>query len=326
MKLKNNALQELYDAVANCTISISAYMDCSVDKAFRECDEKLSGSVIFEYIKNLEKEKEDLQQQLDAECKKKQALEDLGNKIGKNYYESAKRVGMLEREKGELKKQIGSLNTSLGRLRERYEEEVTCRRKWAKLAGYRDKRIEELQQQIELPDSVRKNCYDQGQTDLWVKLQDVKDMQPNEFDVECECLGDVLDMDLEDFLDAYKKWWEEEKKEEQKCLDDMRNYLHEFCTNRWCDGCPLSTDEFKCGRGYRFKNWCFPANPAVPDEDLKRYYEKVRKWKKAVEEEKPSEEVPCSFNWKLDGTEFTIETSIPKKDYDNIVKIISGKE
>lgn len=111
----------------------------------------------------------------------------------------------------------------------------------------------DLKQKLEGAKGVCKNYYDQGQTDLWVKLQDVKDMQLNEFDVECECLGDVLDMDLEDFLDAYEKWWEEK-------------------------------------------------------------------------EEKTDDEVPCSFNWKLDGTEFTIETSIPRADYDNIVKIISGKE
>ena len=28
----------------------------------------------------------------------------------------------------------------------------------------------------------------------------------------------------------------------------------------------------------------------------------------------------------IDGTEFSIETSIPREAYDNIVKIISGKE
>ena len=268
-------------------------------------------SLAYYRIKQLEETNERLKSQLmETNDTLEKANRDRNDLLRKLDTECDKRC--------DLQKQLDSLNTSLGRLREQYEEEVVCRRKWAKLAGYRDKRIEELQRQIELQDSVCKNCYDQGQTDLWVKLQDVKDMQPNEFDVECECLGDVLDMDLEDFLDTYKKWWEEEEKEketEQKRLAYMRDYLHRFCLGKVCCGCPLNAPELKCyGHG---------GFDSISDEDLKRYYEKA--WE-SFKEEKPSEEVPCSFGWKLEGTEFTIETSIPRKDYDNIVKIISGKE
>ena len=49
MKLKNDALQELYDTVVANTITISQF-----DTAFRECDEKLSESITFAYIKDLQ--------------------------------------------------------------------------------------------------------------------------------------------------------------------------------------------------------------------------------------------------------------------------------
>lgn len=286
----------------------------------------------------------DLQQQLDAECKKKQDLQQQVDDVGKRYYESSMRVGKLVREKEDLQNQLGSSNAALERLRERYEEEVVCRRKWAKLAVSRDKRIEELQRQIDVLkqrdmvfvdlDSVKLK----GMEELWRMIREVNSApiealySSGAFNNKI-CVGTIVNMypDVRDFVKEYKtlkngKEDKDEEKNKQKCLDDMRDYLHKFCENRWCDGCPLSTDEFKCGRGYRFRKWCFPDNGAIPDEDLKRYYEKVRDWEKKEEEKPSDEEVPCSFGWKLDGTEFTIETSIPREAYDNIVKNISGKE
>lgn len=75
---------------------------------------------------------------------------------------------------------------------------------------------------------------DEGQNELWEMLQMVKDMQPDEFDPECECLGDVIDMDLEDFKEAYGKW--EAKK---KHVEYMRGYLKRYCVGKLCFGCPL---------------------------------------------------------------------------------------
>lgn len=54
MKLNNIALQELYDTIVNCTISILPHTESSADRAFRECDEKLSESVTFEEIRSLQ--------------------------------------------------------------------------------------------------------------------------------------------------------------------------------------------------------------------------------------------------------------------------------
>ena len=39
MKLKNNALQELYEAIVNGTFTFSPYAECPMDKAFRKCDD-----------------------------------------------------------------------------------------------------------------------------------------------------------------------------------------------------------------------------------------------------------------------------------------------
>lgn len=103
---------------------------------------------------------------------------------------------------------------------------------------------------------------EEGEENLWDILQTVRDAQPEEFDPECETLSDILDMDLEDFLDAYKKW------QEVKETDRMRDYLERFCMGRLCYNCPLHTDEFMCGRALWF--------PGIPDEDIKRYYEKAR--------------------------------------------------
>lgn len=54
MKLKNNALQELYATVVHCAITISPHAESLIEKAFRECDDEFSGSAAFAHIKNLQ--------------------------------------------------------------------------------------------------------------------------------------------------------------------------------------------------------------------------------------------------------------------------------
>lgn len=127
-----------------------------------------------------------------------------------------------------------------------------------------------------LQDSVSKNCYDQGQTDLWVALQNVNDSQPFELATcfpDVTGMEDILSWDLEDFLDAYKKWQEEKEKER---LDHMRDYLARFCEGRVCEACPLESNEYKCGCGYSFKKATDRDVRIIPDEELERYYEKAR--------------------------------------------------
>ena len=123
---------------------------------------------------------------------------------------------------------------------------------------------------------VNATVFRQGQTDLWDMLQNVNDAKPFELATcfpDVTCMDDILSWDLEDFLDTYKKWQEEKEKER---LDHMRDYLARFCEGRVCKGCPLESNEFKCGCGYSFKkatNWDMKI---IPDEELERYYEKAR--------------------------------------------------
>ena len=75
-------------------------------------------------------------------------------------------------------------------------------------------------------------------------LQNVRDMNLlKEFDPECECLGDVIDMDLEDFKEVYDKWEAEQKKAAEEAkkqrVEYMRDYLKKFCVGKLCFGCPL---------------------------------------------------------------------------------------
>ena len=124
------------------------------------------------------------------------------------------------------------------------------------------------------------NCYAEGYSDgkeegeenLWDMLQTVKDMKPEEFDPECETLGDIIDMDLEDFLDAFKNWQEEKEKNR---LDRMRDYLARFCEGRVCEACPLGSNEYKCGCGYSFKKATVWGSKIIPDEELEKYYKRA---------------------------------------------------
>ena len=64
MKLKNDTLQKLYDTLVSAGVRMSPYADSPVYEAFRECDEKLSGLLVFEHIKSLKKDLDDAKNQL----------------------------------------------------------------------------------------------------------------------------------------------------------------------------------------------------------------------------------------------------------------------
>lgn len=339
MKLKNNALQELYDELVDCAISISPYVESPVEKAFKECDEKLSGSATFAHIKKLENDidilkrdnedllfaksevvsyKHKLEKDIKGLHKQIQALKefnsDLTSKnvdIATRNLELARKNELLEAKVLETTETLDKVNSDRNsyyglytELRKDYDKLFEDNRKlkartdclryeveWYR-KHYKEKsdKIGELKKQLgeltsqyqkltienkRLQNNVRSG-YDQGQTDLWVKLQNVNDSQPFELATcfpDVTGMEDILNWDLEDFLDAYKKWWEEKEKDR---LDHMRDYLARFCEGRLCKGCPLESNEFKCGCGYSFKKSADWDMRIIPDEELEKYYEKAR--------------------------------------------------
>lgn len=367
MRLNYDALQELYDTLKYGPVLSSPYAESPIDRAFKECDEKLSESIAFDFLKrlqdrcdNLERSNKALRDDNDKlgnkvielshkneELKKERHLKDKENadlsdrlaklqkhhdyidrcwtsqiqenielkkqlgdtrknvdgwrsralaaekrvgelllkKYDQSFEDLKKRNGELERDRDfyfnkyqELKKYYDKLSEENRKLNARtycLREEV----KWHRMNYKRqsDKIIElkkEFEKDNEEMEKSRK-CYRQlhvgeGARHLWDMLQNVNDSQPNEFDVECESMHDVIGMDLEDFLIAYKKW------QEEKETDRMRNWLAYFCTDRDCKGCPLESVEYKCGCGYSFKKANQFDTRIIPDEDIKRYYEKAR--------------------------------------------------
>lgn len=265
-------------------------------------------------LEKANRDRNDLQRQLDAECKKRCDLEEKLDDIGKRYYETSKRVGELVREKY---------------IRQRVLENTSRYLKKANAKCF------DLQRQLDILkhkdvvfvdlDSVKLK----GMEELWAMLGTMYAADPIEVAkiFGWFSINNIAHYtpDVREFLKKYETWksGKDEKEAEQKHLDYMRDYLRRFCVGKVCCGCPLNTPEFKCyGLG---------GFDSISDEDLKKYYEKARgcgrfPWTEKKEEKPSDEEVPCSFSWKLYGTEFTIETSIPKEEYDNIVKIISGKE
>lgn len=159
MTLKNEALQELYDTLLYGPVLSSPYADSPIDRAFKECDEKLSGSAAFAHIKDLENRCENLE-------RSNKALRDDNDKLGDKVIGLNKKNEQLEKD------------------------------------------IEELQKS--------RKCYRQlhvgeGARKLWEMVQIVNDLKPGDFDPECDTKGDIFSMDLDDFLDQYKKWTDSKK-------------------------------------------------------------------------------------------------------------------
>ena len=347
MILKNDALQELYDTLSYGPILSSPYTESPIDRAFKECDEKLSESVTFKLIKdiqnrcdNLERSNKalrddndklsdkaiELKKEHDAKTKENSALvsanADLSDRLAKlqrNYdrinslwtsqiqenMELKSKIADLKREKVELvsqddeisklKKDLDDAKNQLayftlsrdnwrGRAKHAEDEVEDLKNKYAKfekrineLLDREDNlihKIKELDKNIEGLKASRKHLrrlhVGEGARKLWDMLQNVNDSQPYEFDVECESMEDVVGMDLDDFLDAYKKW---QKEKEQNETDRMRDWLSDFCRGRVCAGCPLESKEYNCCCGLSFKK--YTDTNIISDEDIKRYYEKA---------------------------------------------------
>lgn len=383
MRLKNDALQELYNTLAYGPVLSSPYAESPIDRAFKECDEKLSESATFKVIKDLENRCENLERSNKAlrddndklgdkiiELKKKNEnlglaliekgtenttlisanadLSDRNAKLQRNFdrinhlwtgqiqenMELRSKIANLQREKKnyetiakeradlvkerdearqdrdgwrsralEAEKRVGELllkkyDQSFEDLKKDLDDAkkqltyfTQSRDDWRSRAKQAEKRVRDLvnvndnltkkvvaiQKENEELEKSRK-CHRQlhvgeGARKLWEMLQNVNDSQPFEFDVECESMEDVIGMDLDDFLDAYKKW---QKKKEQNEIDRMRDWLADFCCGRVCAGCPLESNEYKCGCGYSFRKTNESDTRIIPDEDIKRYYEKAR--------------------------------------------------
>lgn len=284
MKLKNEALQKLYDKLTS-----DMFGDPLIDEIFKKCDEELSESITFAQIKDLQDRCDIFEKShgtllganLDLATKKARLEKDL------EYFRHSRdnwraRAKHAEEEVEDLKKKLVELQQDYHELYEKNGESnarTDCLRyevEWYR-KHYKEQsdKIRELKSRLNSMYDVkygeyvrsRDTGYKNGQTDLWDMLQNVNDAKPFELATcfpDVTCMDDILSWDLEDFLDAYKNWQE---KNEQERIKHMRDHLVRFCMWRRCDGCPLHTDGFICGRGKSFCDMTY--------EELKKHYEKV---------------------------------------------------
>ena len=173
----------------------------------------------------------------------------------------------------------GEKQAEIEELKKQLEYFTHSRDEWRSRAKHAEKQLDEIKQEFKQSYSDGySDGNEEGQNELWEMLQMVKDMQPNEFDPECECLGDVIDMDLEDFKEVYGKWEAEQKKAAEEAkkqhVDYMRDYLKRYCVGKLCFGCPLY-------------NASEPVSSCLfsklTDEEIEKKYRKVvdSDWEKA---------------------------------------------
>ena len=96
MRLNNDALQELYDTLSYGPVLSSPYTESPIDRAFKECDEKLSESVTFAKIKDLEDRCNNLE-------RSNKALRDDNDKLGDKVIKLNKKNEQLEKDKKRFK-------------------------------------------------------------------------------------------------------------------------------------------------------------------------------------------------------------------------------
>ena len=271
---KNNELQKELDE-AKLTVE---YFETSrndwLSRAKHEEDEKTEQEKRADILKS---QRDMLKKELDKANEKNQKLQ-------KDRDIWVRNNGEKQAEIAELKNQLETVNDSRYKWAQKWlstKQNLETKLNEAEVKYRRlEKEHEELTSQYQnltienkrLHDGLRGIGYEQGQTDLWDKLQNVNDAKPWDiasFYPDVSCMDDIISWDMEDFLNSYKEW------QEQKETERMRNWLDDFCGRRFCKGCPLESEEYKCGCGYSFKRRDRFDLRIIPDEDIKRYYEKA---------------------------------------------------
>lgn len=184
------------------------------------------------------------------------------------YTELSKAYDKLSEDNKNLKVRTDCLRKEVEWYRKHYRDQSDkiqeLKSRLNSIYGYDDEYIKKLQ----LQDGAREIGYEQGQTDLWDKLQNVRDVEPEEFDCECETLGDILDMDLEDFLDAYEKW-EEEKEKARGCGWSHFTKPDDPCSGsrkKVKEACNAFAEGLKAGLASEVKE--VPVSCDIPIKDL----------------------------------------------------------
>lgn len=148
MKLKNNALQELYATVVHCAITISPHAESLIEKAFRECDDEFSGSAAFAHIKNLQERNDILEKTNGTLLSANMDLASKNRKLDKDLDDAQKLVSYYRQSRGDWRdrakhaeKEVEELKTDKKRLEETLQDTkanadlTELREDYAKLIG-----------------------------------------------------------------------------------------------------------------------------------------------------------------------------------------------
>ena len=164
MKLKNSALQELYDTIfGGGTVTFTVDEESPIDKAFEECDEKLSESITFATIKDLQDRNDILE-----ESNKSLLAGNLNLSTEKNILKN--RISRLEELLLDANATLEKVNADRNELQEAFDKlsgennEITkkrddakknveyfrnCRDNWRARAKHAEKEVEDLASQYQ---------------------------------------------------------------------------------------------------------------------------------------------------------------------------------
>ena len=155
MKLKNDALQELYDTVVANTITILPFAASPIDTAFRECDEKLSESITFAKLKDLQDRNDILERYEKALLEANMKLASKNQKLEKEIEGLGKENKLLTESRDEWskrsienRKQIIKLEKDLDDAQKLVSYYRQSRNDWRSRAKHAEKEVEDLKSRL----------------------------------------------------------------------------------------------------------------------------------------------------------------------------------
>ena len=198
MKLKNEALQKLYDKLGFDTLAFGISRQSQIDKAFIECDEELSDRITFAQIK-------DLQDRCDIFEKSN------GTLLGANL-DLATKKRQLEKDLADAKKQIGYFTTSRDnwRVRAKHAEEA--------VGNMRD----ELEAKAKRMDEITKER--DSYRDLYAELGKAYDelsADNKKLKARADCLHEEV------------MWYRKHYKEQSAKIGELKSRLNSMCNVKY---------------------------------------------------------------------------------------------
>ena len=261
MKLKNEALQKLYDKLASDTFAFNVVEQSIIDAIFKECDEELSDSITFAQIKDLQDRCDIFEKSNEVLLSANMEAISKNRRLEKQVMETTETLEKVNADRNELQRHIDILSVSerealsankklekdLADAKKQIGYFTTSRDNWRSRAKHAEEEVEGLKKKLDFQqndiirlrkDRDRKDEAITKLAEIRYELQKERDSQRDLY-AELGKAYDELSADNKklkaraDDLHEEVLWYRKHYKEQSAKIGELKSRLNSMCNVKY---------------------------------------------------------------------------------------------